>query len=149
MYKSIRYIKNIHEGVPVTWHYDALPTSDIQCGDHIGYGALMWMNIVYGTYYGTWSNMVVTMVTDRPWRHTGTCRLSYIPKKCLYVFVFICDHVLFWYIIILYMESISCNVSIIWEGEIFINKQVETAWTIILQKMAIFTILLFFESRCP
>ena len=46
------------------WHdtYGVLSTSDIQCGDHIGYGALIWMNIVHGTNYGTWSNMV----TDRP-----------------------------------------------------------------------------------
>ena len=30
--------------------------------------------IIYnGTYYGNRSNMVVTMVTNRPWRHTGTC----------------------------------------------------------------------------
>ena len=58
----------------VTWHYGSLPTSSIQCGDHMGYGALMLINIVYGT----WSNMVVTMVTDWPWRHTGTCRLCFM-----------------------------------------------------------------------
>ena len=39
-------------GGSVTWHYGALPTSVIQCGDHTEYGALMWMNVICGTYYG-------------------------------------------------------------------------------------------------
>ena len=40
-------------------HYGSLPTSGIQCGDHIGYDD-------GNTIYGAESKMVFTMVPDRP-----------------------------------------------------------------------------------
>jgi len=64
----------------VIWHYGTLPTSGIQCGGHIDYGALCGQISDMAHSVAPKSSMAVTMVTDRPWYHIGTCRSSNILK---------------------------------------------------------------------